>query len=102
MLDAVVKSGSNRIGGMVFGNADENSLRDEARKLAVADARHRAQLYAEAAGLQLGNVVSISEAGTPQPRQYERMVMTAEAAAVPISTGENEIRAVVQVVFTLD
>ena len=102
LLDAVVKSGSNRIGGMVFGNTNEDELRDEARKLAVADARHRAELYAEAAGLELGKVVSISEAGSPQPRQYERMAMVADVAAVPISAGQNEIRAVVQVIFTLE
>ena len=103
LLDAVVKSGSNRIGGMNFGNTNEDELRDEARKAAVADARHRAELYAEAAGLQLGKVVSISEAGAPQPRPMLRAdMMMAEAAAVPISTGENEIRAVVQVIFTLE
>jgi uncharacterized protein YggE len=103
LLDAVVTSGSNRIGGMNFGNTNEDELRDEARKAAVADARHRAELYAEAAGLELGKVVSISEAGAPQPRPMLRAdMMMAEAAAVPISTGENEIRAVVQVIFTLE
>jgi len=68
LLDAVVRSGSNRIGGMSFGNSDEDRRRDEARTLAVADARHRAKLYADAAGLQLGRVVSITEAGAPPPR----------------------------------
>jgi len=102
LLDAVVTSGSNRIGGMNFGNTNEDELRDEARKSAVADARHRGELYAEAAGMQLGKVVSITEAGSPQPRPNLRAgMMMAEAAAVPISTGENEIRAVVQVIFTL-
>jgi uncharacterized protein YggE len=102
LLDAVVKSGSNRIHGLVFGNADESVRRDEARKLAVADARHRAELYAEAAGLTLGKVLSITEAGAPQPGPMLRTTMMAEAASVPISTGENEIRAVVQVVFELE
>lgn len=102
LLDAVVKSGSNRIYGLVFGNADEGERRDEARKLAVADARHRAELYAEAAGLTLGKVLSITEAGAPQPRSMLRTVTFADSAAVPISAGENEIREVVQVVFELE
>ncbi len=102
LLDAVVKSGSNRIGGLLFGNSDEEAHRDEARKLAVADARHRAELYATAAGVALGKVLSITEAGAPQPRPMLRGAMMAEAAAVPIATGENEIRAVVQVIFELE
>jgi uncharacterized protein YggE len=39
LLDAVVKSGSNRIGGMNFGNTNEDELRDEARKAAVGGGR---------------------------------------------------------------
>lgn len=101
LLDAVVKSGGNRIDGLVFGNTNENEHRDEARKLAVTDARHRASLYADAAGVTLGKVLSITEAGAPQPHQVMRTMAFAESAAVPISAGENEIRAVVQVVFEL-
>jgi len=102
LLDAVVQSGSNLIGGISFGNTDEKKHRDEARRLAVADATHKAALYAEAAGVQLGKVMSIAEAGAPQPRPMMRTAMMAEASAVPISAGENEIRAVVQVIFELE
>lgn len=102
LLDAVVRSGSNRIGGLAFGNSDEEEHRGEARKLAIADARRRAKLYAEAAGVNLGRVLSISEAGAPPPRPMVRTAMMAETASVPISAGENEIRAVVQVVYELE
>jgi uncharacterized protein YggE len=102
LLDAVVGSGGNRINGLVFGNEDDAGLRDEARKLAVADARRKASLYAEAAGGKAGKVLSISEAGAPQPRPMMRGTMMAEAASVPISAGENEFRASVNVVFELD
>jgi uncharacterized protein YggE len=102
LLDSVVKSGGNRVDGLAFGNADEKRHRDEARKLAVTDARHRASIYAEAAGVALGRVLSISEAGAPQPRSMVRTVTFADSAAVPISAGENEIREVVQVVFELE
>ena len=103
LLDAVVGSGGNRINGLVFGNEDETGYRDEARKLAIGDARRKATLYAEAAGGAVGKVLSIAEAGTPQPRPMLRgAVAMAEAASVPISEGENEFRAVVNVVFELD
>ena len=102
LLDAVVKSGSNRVGSLIFGNSDEDQHRDEARRLAVADARHRAELYAEAAGVELGEILSIAEAGAAQPRPMLRTAMMAEADFVPIAAGENEIRASVQVIFALD
>ena len=102
LLDAVVGSGGNRINGLAFGNEDDAGLRDEARKLAIADAKHKASLYAEAAGGKVGRIVSIAEAGAPQPRPMMRGAMMAEAASVPISAGENEFRAVVTVVFELD
>jgi uncharacterized protein YggE len=103
LLNAVVKSGSNRIGSLSFGNANESELRDQARQLAVKDARHRATLYAEAAGGILGRVVSITESGAPQPRPLvNARMMMAEADSVPVSTGENEVRAVVNVVFEFD
>jgi uncharacterized protein YggE len=102
LLDAVVTAGSNRIAGLVFGNADSAGYLDEARKLAVKDALHKARLYAEAAGGSVGRVVSISEAGGPQPRPIVGRTMMAEAAAVPVAAGENEYRAVVSVVLELE
>jgi uncharacterized protein YggE len=102
LLDAVVRAGGNRIHGLSFGNSDDAGLRDEARQLAVADARRRATLYAEAAGGELGRVLSITEAGAPQPRPEMRTLAMADAYAVPLAAGENEIRAVVNVVFELE
>ena len=74
---------------------------DEARTLAVANARHKASLYAEAAGGKLGRVVSISEAGAAQPVPLMRAGMAMQMEAVPVAAGENEYRAVVNVVFEL-
>jgi uncharacterized protein YggE len=101
LLSAVVKSGSNQLGSLSFGNTDAADLRDEARTLAVANARHKASLYAEAAGGELGRVVSISEAGAGQPSPMMRAGMAMQMEAVPVAAGENEYRAVVNVVFEL-
>ncbi len=54
----------------VLGLADPEPALNEARKRAVADAQARARLLTQAAGLKLGQVVSISEGGGfggPQP-----------------------------------
>ena len=101
LLSAVVASGSNQLGSLSFGNTDEAELLDEARTRAVANARHKASLYAEAAGGELGRVVSISEAGASQPSPLMRAGMAMQMEAVPVAAGENEYRATVSVVFEL-
>ena len=67
VLDAVVSSGVNQMNGLSFSIAEPEPLRNEARKMAVAEARTRAELYAQAAGVSLGRILSISEAGGVQP-----------------------------------
>ena len=102
LLSAVVASGSNQLGSLSFGNTDEAELLDEARARAVADARHKASLFAEAAGGKLGRVVSISEGGASQPAPMMRAGIAMQMEAVPVAAGENEYRAVVNMIFEFD
>ncbi|MEV6122659.1 SIMPL domain-containing protein [Streptomyces sp. NPDC052077] len=64
----VVAAGAQRIDGVEFDVRDREALGDEARRRAVADARRRAGVYAGAAGVRLGPVVSLRdlEAGPAQ------------------------------------
>lgn len=104
LLDLVVsEGGANRLDGLSFSLADPAPLRDAARRDAVADARRRAELYAEAAGVRLGPVLAISDgaAGGPVvPLMRADMVAMSEAA-VPIAEGEIELTARVQMVFAI-
>lgn len=103
LLDALVKAGSNQLGNIRFDIAERDKLMDKARQAAVADARRRAELYVDAADVDLGDVLSISETGIAIPRPpMMRSAMMAEAADVPIAVGESQIRATVQMVFELD
>ncbi len=105
LLGAVISSGSNTINSLQFGNTDAEKRLDEARKLAVENAIHRASLYAEAAGGEVGRIVSITEAGAayPRPEMLGRSsVAVLGAEAVPISAGQSEYTAIVNVVFELD
>lgn len=106
LLGAVVASGSNTIDSLLFGNSRIEELLDEARRLAVANARKRASLYAREAGGQAGRVVSISESGLSLPRpELQRaagqMAMMG-ASPVPISAGDNEYQAIVNMVFEFE
>jgi uncharacterized protein YggE len=103
VLDALVAAGSNQISGISFGIDEPTGVMNQARNRAVADARSRAELYAQAAGVKVGDVVSISEqvAYVPQPQFFARAA-DSMAASVPIATGQQELQATVQMVFGLD
>lgn len=94
VLDKAVTEGSNQIDSLSFDIADKKKLYEEARKEAFADARAKAELYAEAAGVKLGRLRELSEQqspGFPPPRPMMRMEMKAAQADVPIERGEQEI-----------
>jgi uncharacterized protein YggE len=90
VLDQVVSDGSNQINGIGFAIADDAKLMDEARKLAVADAEHKANLYASAARISLGQIMNLTEASVqpPQPLMYKTMRQEAAPSAVPVAEGE--------------
>ena len=104
ILDALVQGGSNQISGVRFGIDTADELTNEARRLAVKDARSRADLYAAATGTKVGIVISISEQGirSPSPMPRARMAMAEMASSVPIATGEQEVTASVTVMYELD
>lgn len=93
VLDQVVSSGSNQINGVAFQVSKPEAATDEARKLAVADALHKAQVYTAASGITLGQIISLSEGGGYQPPQPVFKTMRAEASSadVPIAQGEQVI-----------
>lgn len=100
LLDAVVDVGANRIHGVQFGVDQPEEATDEARKKAVADARRKAELLAEAAGARIGRPLKIEESsGTPPPMPMQRMAMMAES--VPVAQGEQEITAELTVTYQL-
>jgi uncharacterized protein YggE len=95
LLGDAVAAGANSIWGIVFTVSDPAPFTIEARKLAVADARDRAEQLADAAGLSLGRIVSISEGASaynsnPYPGGRGGG-QGGGGASVPVETGLNEI-----------
>jgi uncharacterized protein len=104
LLDKAVSSGSNQINGISFSVSNPDAAMDEARKLAVKDAIHKAQIYAEAASINLGNIMSISEGGgmTEPPVMFNRAkTMAADSAPVPIAQGSQVISVDVNISWEL-
>ena len=102
VLDALVSDGANRLDGVSFGLQDPEASMDEARRLAVLDARRKAALYAEAAGVGLGQVIRLEETGGGSPRPVMMEMAAMRADSVPVAAGEVGISASVQMVFALE
>ena len=103
ILDLAVSEGSNQINGIRFSVEDAASLEDTARKEAMADARHKAELYASEGHTRLGKVLIISEdyiATTPRP-VFGGAALKAKASSVPVEAGEYQVQARVHVSWEL-
>jgi uncharacterized protein len=103
-LDAVVTDGANTLGGLSFGLQEPDSTMDEARRRAVADATHKATLYAEAAGVKLGRIMSIADQGNyggPQPMMMAEARFAKDAGSVPVASGELTVGATVAVTYEI-
>jgi uncharacterized protein YggE len=101
VLDALVSAGATNIEGPLFDIANPAQLLGEARDAAVADALARARRYAAAAGVELGEIISIEEAGSFAPPPRPMMRAEAMSADVPIAPGQTELSASVMVVFAI-
>lgn len=103
-IDAVVKQGSNQIHGISFGIDNEDPVLDRARKDALNKAKARAELYANAVGMKVARIVSISETGgwaPPIPMPMYRAEAMSASAAPPIAPGEMNLSVTVNVTYEL-
>ena len=105
VIDAAVAAGGNTVNGVSFSHADPDAQLDVARRDAIAEARRRAELYANALGMRVNRIVSVAEGGGYAPPimvTAERMMAHDGAAApTPIAPGEIETRVSVSVTFEL-
>jgi uncharacterized protein len=104
ILDQSVTLGVNQGGNLTFTNDKPESVVEEARKKAVANAMAKAKTLTEAAGVSLGKVVEISEQSyspRPMPMGQAKMMTAAPADSVPVATGENTYNVNVNVTFEL-
>ncbi len=101
LLDLLVTLGANQAGGISFDVSKAETLKDEARRQAIANALRRAKLFAEAAGATVGDVLSIEEdVSASAPRPFTgRVAMSAES--VPIERGSQSLEVRVQVTWAL-
>ena len=106
LLDGVITAGANTVNSIQFDVADKTAAMKEARAAAVTNAKEQAQELADAAGVTLGQITSISfYDAIPYPvmDSYGKggggaMV---EAAAVPIQPGQMTLTVTVSMTYAL-
>jgi uncharacterized protein YggE len=107
VLDAAIDAGGDavRVNGISFTVDDPGQFLDEARAEAIDDARARAETLADAAGVSLGAVRSISESTSfvgDQRIAVPEAALDGAGGATSISPGEQELSVSVSVVFEVN
>lgn len=98
LLEIAAGSGATALGGIRFDFKEQSKLEREALRLAVLDARAKADAAAAGAGRSIDRILKVEEQGVDVPPIPVRMMRQAPQAAAadlapPISAGQMEIRA---------
>lgn len=109
VLDSAIEAGANSIYGVSFSIAEPRELEAEARSKAIANALAKAKELAQLSGVQVGDVVSVSEVigagGGSYDSNFQRLAV--EKAAYggggigPVSPGELDLALRLQVVYQI-
>ena len=100
IVDAAVGAGATDVSGPSLELSGQDALYNKALKDAVANAKSKAQALADAAGRNLGDVVSIVEGGGAVPVPFA--VGAAKDASTPIEPGTQDVQATVTVTYALN
>jgi hypothetical protein len=96
LLDIAVQGGATALGGVRFDLRDRDGAEREALRLAVVDARTRADAAAAGAGRSVDRVIKVEDVrdgGGSTPRPMMAMARGAEAATTPVEPGLVEVHA---------
>jgi len=108
VYDALSKVGSVDVSGPNLQIDNDEALKAEARKIAIADAKAKAEVLAKDLGVKLVRIVSFNEDGNAMPMyresgamMYDAKAMTAPAPTTSISVGENKITSNVTISYEI-
>ncbi|PKB79841.1 MAG: hypothetical protein BZY88_11410 [SAR202 cluster bacterium Io17-Chloro-G9] len=106
IIDQVTAAGGNltRFQGIRFAIEDNETFQDEARAAAIADLLEKSSQVANLTGVELGQLVYITESGGPVQVQFESaraLSAPAFAAPTPIMAGELNVVVTMQAMFAI-
>lgn len=101
IIDAAFAAGANAVNSVSFAVDQPSRYDAKLRVMAVADARKRAAALARLSGVELAEVVSISEVvgeGGPIPMAFS----TREAAGTMLAPGQLTLRGHIEVIYAIE
>jgi len=102
LLDTMVKAGANTVNGIQFDVANKDAALKGARADAVKDANAKVQELASVSGVKLGALQSVSFLDNqPIPFAQAKSALAADAASVPIQTGQLTFNVTVSMVYEI-
>jgi uncharacterized protein len=101
VLDKAVAAGANNIYGVNFNVEDTAKLESDARAKAVADAQARAESLAQLNGVQLGEVLSVSEVVGGSAYPMYRAAEGMGGGSTPVQPGELEMSFSIQITYAV-
>jgi hypothetical protein len=106
IVDIAVRAGATGVSGPRFDISNRAAVYREALRLALRDAREKAQALAQEAGVTLGRVTHVVEGGDAEPSNFLNASAPESAAGgstgrvpTPVRPGNEEIGALVLVTF---
>ncbi len=100
-LDSLVQDGGATQITVGFTLADPKAAQAEARTLAIADARSRAQAMANAAGVKLGNVLRVTDLSASGYPSANYDVRGAASSSSQVPVGQLDVQVSVEVDFAI-
>ncbi len=100
LIDLVIDSGANQMGGIGFDTSTPGPALDRARTLAVQDARHKAEVFANAAGASLGPIVTMRAGGGNGGPLFMAQAASLRGA-MPVAQGRISISAEIEIEWRL-
>ncbi|RAY11950.1 SIMPL domain-containing protein [Actinomadura craniellae] len=101
LLIEIVDAGAERIDGIDFDVRSKPALRSRARRDAVTAARAKAELYAEAAGVELGKVLHIEDVDPERLKTYSHSGVSG-GVEEDFAPGQIVVTAAVPMGFAID
>lgn len=101
VLDAAVAAGASYTGGIAFGFNNDDDLRQRALRAAVRNARAKADALADAMGVTVTTVHSVSETGVTFPPPMPVGGARAPDATAPVQPGTQAITGAVTATFVI-
>lgn len=101
IITATIDAGANAVQSLIFDTTRRTEFEESAQRAAVADARRKASVFADAAGVTIGDVVHLEESGGNGPTPLAGNMLMAESADPAFVSGSISIEASVMVRFSI-